>query len=159
MYTCESIVTESFQPFHSEVPGMHQVSGSDGFFQPRPLKDINMYMQIICTRSMEISGKWAWLWKKSVTSIDIVEFERRQICQLNRYIPRILGSGNSGRMLCFGASRTSLENSFVFEFMYDLYSEIPVQYRSRLDWVMKEHRACKRREKSSERVVHCESCS
>ena len=33
----------------------------------------------------------------------------------------------------------------------NLYSEIPVQYlyRSRLDWVMKEHRACKRREKSS----------
>ena len=40
IYTCESIVTESFQPFHSEVPGMQQVSGSDGFFQPRPLKDM-----------------------------------------------------------------------------------------------------------------------
>ena len=127
IYTCESIVTESFQPFHSEIPGMQQVSGTDGFFQPRPLKDI--YADYLYKKhgnfwqmGLTVDGK------KSVTSI--FEFvERRQVTgnartwwilcfldiwQLNRYIPRILGSGNSGRMLCFGFSLTIGELTFVF---------------------------------------------
>ena len=77
IYTCESIVTESFQPFHSEVPGMQQVFGSDGDFQPRPLKDI--YADYLYKKhgnfwqmGLTVDGK------KSVTSI--VEFvERRQV--------------------------------------------------------------------------------
>ena len=40
IYSCEYDVSESYQPFPMEVPGLVPISPSDGYLQPKKLKDI-----------------------------------------------------------------------------------------------------------------------
>ena len=182
IYSCEYDVSESYQPFPMEVPGLVPISPSDGYLQPKKLKDIyadylykvhgNYWnMGRVVGGNKAVTTLSEYLHRREVTGITRPSraFSERMMAKRNPFYLRYLQikpfyPTTSGQWKFWKDALLWVISNYVGgEYRHPVYVHldpaVPEALKARLEWVIQEYRFARKKERSHVYVLECTACT